>query len=160
SKQHASPPTSVRFGPDVLSVLAGIAHWPGNLRISRKESMKQIIRTTSSGKAVFAFLLVAACSLCCSRADQPTVGYVASARYAVHSRGSPTFLNLGKPYPNQEFTVVIWGNDRSKFSQPPEKYFLGKTISVSGKTQLYRGKPEIIVHEPSQITVVKKSKPE
>jgi DNA/RNA endonuclease YhcR with UshA esterase domain len=29
----------------------------------------------------------------------------------------------------------------------------GKTVSVSGKIQLYKGKPEIIVNSPSQITM-------
>jgi hypothetical protein len=36
-------------------------------------------------------------------------GTVVSARHATRSRGQPTFLNLDKPYPNQIFTVVIWG---------------------------------------------------
>lgn len=34
-------------------------------------------------------------------------GYVASTRYLSTSRSKPTFLNLDKPYPNQDFTVVI-----------------------------------------------------
>lgn len=34
-------------------------------------------------------------------------GTVASATYAVRSRGKPTFLNLNKPYPNLVFTLVI-----------------------------------------------------
>src|SRR5712692_5691208 len=39
-------------------------------------------------------------------------GLVASATHAARSRGAPTFLNLGKPYPDQIFTAVIWGDDR------------------------------------------------
>jgi len=34
-------------------------------------------------------------------------GTVASAKYSAQSRGSPTFLNLDKAYPNQVFTAVI-----------------------------------------------------
>jgi len=45
-------------------------------------------------------------------------GEVVSARYADSTKGQPTFLNLDKPYPNQVFTVVIWGNNRSKFGTP------------------------------------------
>jgi len=39
-------------------------------------------------------------------------GVVASAHYAQRSRSQPTFLNLGKPYPAQIFTAVIFGSDR------------------------------------------------
>jgi len=38
-------------------------------------------------------------------------GNVASTHYASTSRGNPTFINLDKPYPNQVFTVLIWGSE-------------------------------------------------
>lgn len=78
-------------------------------------------------------------------------GIVASARYAESSRGSPTFLNLGRAYPNQVFTAVIWGENRSKFSPPPEEAYANKRICVSGKISNYRGVAEIVVSNPSQI---------
>ena len=78
-------------------------------------------------------------------------GVVASARYAASSRGRPTFLNLDKPYPNQLFTVVIWGEVRPRFSEPPERAFDGKRICVTGRIELYRGAPQITVQEPSAI---------
>jgi hypothetical protein len=46
-------------------------------------------------------------------------GTVVSARYAASTKSQPTFLNLDKPYPNQVFTVLIWGQNRSKFGTPP-----------------------------------------
>jgi len=79
-------------------------------------------------------------------------GTVASATYAVRSRGKPTFLNLNKPYPNHVFTIVIWGSDRGKFKNPPEVFFKGKEVCVTGLITTYRGKPQIEVSEPSQIT--------
>ena len=85
--------------------------------------------------------------------QQKTVcGTVASAHYATRSKGQPTFLNLNKPYPNQIFTVFIWGSDRGKFEKPPET-LSGKEICVSGVIQSYKGSPEIIVKDPSQIKV-------
>ena len=42
-------------------------------------------------------------------------GRVASARYAMKSSGSPTFIDLDRAYPPQIFTIVIWGGDRRKF---------------------------------------------
>lgn len=77
-------------------------------------------------------------------------GRVASARFAEASRGSPTFLNLGRPYPYQPFTVVIWGRDRPKFGEPEHTY-LDETICVSGRITSYRGQPQIVVSRPSQI---------
>lgn len=78
-------------------------------------------------------------------------GIVASAHYATRTKGQPTFLNLGRPYPNHIFTALIWGSDRSKFSAPPEVYYRDKKICVTGIIKQYRGIPEIIVSDPSQI---------
>jgi DNA/RNA endonuclease YhcR with UshA esterase domain len=77
-------------------------------------------------------------------------GAVVSANYASHSKGQPTFLNLDKAYPNQTFTAVIWGSDRSKFGTP-ESALLGKQVCATGVIQLYRGRPEMIIHDPSQL---------
>ncbi len=82
-------------------------------------------------------------------------GDVVGTNYAVRSKRQPTFLNLDQPYPNQIFTVVIWGSDRIKFKNPPETFFSGKTICVTGTVETYKGKPEIIVRDPNQIVVKK-----
>ena len=79
-------------------------------------------------------------------------GIVASAHYAASSKGQPTFVNLDKPYPNQIFTVLIWGSDRGKFGAP-EKNFVRKNICVTGIIEQFRGAPEIIARSPSQIAV-------
>jgi DNA/RNA endonuclease YhcR with UshA esterase domain len=83
-------------------------------------------------------------------------GNVVSTRYASSTKGQPTFLNLDKPYPNQIFTIVIWGNNRSKFGRPEVEYN-GKRICVTGKITEYRGVPEVIADAPAQITVEPKS---
>lgn len=79
-------------------------------------------------------------------------GEVVSTRYAASTKGQPTFLNLDKPYPNQVFTVVIWGEHRGKFGKPEDDY-KGKRICVSGKITAYAGLPEIIADDPKQIAV-------
>lgn len=84
--------------------------------------------------------------------NRSVCGNVASATYASRTKGSPTFLNLDKAYPNQVFTVVIWGSDRNKFGTPEADY-RGKNIKVTGLIELYRGSPEIVVKEPSQIAL-------
>jgi hypothetical protein len=86
--------------------------------------------------------------------DATVCGKVASAAYAIQVVGRPTFLNLERPYPNQPFTVVIWGTERSRFSPPPEKAYDGKRICVSGTVRVFQDEPpRIVVTKPSQITI-------
>jgi micrococcal nuclease len=80
-------------------------------------------------------------------------GQVAGAAYFGSVKGTPTFLNLGRAYPDQLLTVVIWGSDRSRFPKPPENLFDGESICVTGEIESYRGKPEIVVDDPGQIVV-------
>lgn len=77
-------------------------------------------------------------------------GRVASTHFAANSRGKPTFINLDEPYPNQIFTVVIWGSDRSNFGDP-ESAYRNKHICVSGVIESYRGVPQIVARESQQI---------
>ena len=77
-------------------------------------------------------------------------GKVVSAKYAQSSRHSPTFLNLDKPYPNQVFTAVIWGDARQRFKTAPET-LQGHAVCVSGTITLYKGGAEMGVSDPGQI---------
>jgi DNA/RNA endonuclease YhcR with UshA esterase domain len=79
-------------------------------------------------------------------------GEVVSTRYAASTKGHPTFLNLDKPYPGQIFTILIWGEARGKFGEPEETY-RGKHACVTGHISEYRGVPEIVVSEASQLTI-------
>jgi hypothetical protein len=78
-------------------------------------------------------------------------GVVASAKFAGGSRSQPTFLDLDRPYPNAPFTAVIFGSDRAKFGTP-ETALRGKRVCVTGQIRDYRGKPEIILNDPSQLS--------
>ena len=70
----------------------------------------------------------------------------------VHQSGKGNiFLNMGGKYPNQAFTAFVPSSNAAQFSNPPQ--YEGKTVAVSGKITLYRGKPEIIVTNVSQIIV-------
>ena len=80
-------------------------------------------------------------------------GTVASTHYSARTKGQPTFINLDKAdkaYPEQIFTIVIWGEDRPKFGAP-ESLFANKRVCATGVITMYRNAPEIIVHEPRQI---------
>ncbi len=78
-------------------------------------------------------------------------GVVASGKYDADLRAQPTFLDFGKPYPDQVFTAVIFGTDRSKFGSP-ETALRGKRVCVTGKIQDRNGLPQIILNDPKQLT--------
>jgi DNA/RNA endonuclease YhcR with UshA esterase domain len=59
------------------------------------------------------------------------------------------FLNFGDRYPNQDFTVVIFARSVASIGDVARLY--GKRIDVTGAVELYRGRPEIVVNESSQI---------
>ena len=82
-------------------------------------------------------------------------GTVASTKFADRSNGQPTYLNLDRPYPDQLVTVVIWGTDRTAFGKPESRYS-GKSICVTGKIRSFRGRPQIMARDPSQIEVDQK----
>ena len=61
-----------------------------------------------------------------------------------------TFLNMGGKYPNQAFTAFIPSESATQF--PQAKQYEGRIVSVSGKIALHKGKPEIVVTSPAQIS--------
>ena len=67
------------------------------------------------------------------------------------ARSHTTFLNFGGRYPNHDFTAVIFRAAESSF--PDAQKWLGATLRVTGRVQLYRGKPEIILNDPKQVDV-------
>jgi len=81
-------------------------------------------------------------------------GKVVGTHYAGRTKGNPTFLNLDEPYPGQIFTILIWGSDRAKFGDPETKYG-NKEVCVTGLIKDYRGVPEVVAEQPSQIEIQK-----
>lgn len=81
-------------------------------------------------------------------------GKVASVHFAAGSKGTPTFINLDKPYPDHIFTILIWGDDMPNFKENPTHWDRRKAC-VTGKITLYSGVPEIVAKKPDQITLDK-----
>jgi DNA/RNA endonuclease YhcR with UshA esterase domain len=113
-------------------------------------------------KSVLALLAVLCAALAIAQAP-PTyapeeaakhVGETATIKGRVddlHQSGEGSiFLNMGGKYPNQAFTAWIPPESAAQFSQPQR--YEGQTISVSGKITMFKGKPEIEVTSPSQIS--------
>jgi DNA/RNA endonuclease YhcR with UshA esterase domain len=68
-------------------------------------------------------------------------------------RSNTTFINFGALFPNHDFIAVIFASAASQF--PDVDSWNGKTASVTGVVKMYRGKPEIVLNSPNQITVGK-----
>jgi len=84
--------------------------------------------------------------------DATVCGPVVRTYFAKKTGGSPTFLDIGLPYPDPgRLNVIIWGRYRDNFPQPPERMYYQKTICVSGRIELYQGVAQIEVRSPEQI---------
>ncbi len=71
-----------------------------------------------------------------------------------HNSGKACFLNFHPDY-KRYFTAVIFASAFSQFPKNPENYYYGKKVRVSGYIKEYKGKPEIILNDPSQIEILK-----
>jgi DNA/RNA endonuclease YhcR with UshA esterase domain len=126
--------------------------------------MQTVFAANRAGRLV---LLSAALVLLVAPADAATVspddtaghvgetatvcGVVASAEFSAASRSQPTFLDMERPYPNLPFTAVIFGDNRAKFGAA-ETTLRGKRVCVTGQIRDYRGRPEVILHDPRQLS--------
>lgn len=82
-------------------------------------------------------------------------GRIFGVRYLETANNTPTFINIGAAYPNQVLTVVIWGDVRKKLDYTPEdKKYAGGMAVVTGKVELFKGKPQIVIHTPGQLTIL------
>jgi hypothetical protein len=67
------------------------------------------------------------------------------------SKNGNTFLNFGAAYPGQTFTGWI-PKDSPGAGDPALSSLEGKRVKITGKIDLYRGKPEIKISSKEQIT--------
>jgi len=71
-----------------------------------------------------------------------------------YNQGNIIFLNFHDPYKGY-FTAIIWSEDWNKFPFAPEIHYKGKKVRVTGEIIDYKGSPEIVVKDPSQIKIIK-----
>lgn len=71
--------------------------------------------------------------------------------------GQPTFLDFHDPHETY-FKALIWEDNRDEFIRAfppnPETYFKNKKVRIKGTITVYKGAPEIILNDPSQIWIV------
>jgi hypothetical protein len=76
-------------------------------------------------------------------------GKVASEHTATSSRNEPTFINLDSAYPNQVFTILVWGDDRKNVGELPR---VGSHVCAKGLITDYHGEPEVVVRSSGQLS--------
>lgn len=69
-----------------------------------------------------------------------------------HRTDTVCFLNFTKQWRGQ-FYIIIFKDSLNVWPQPPEKYFLNKTLHITGEIKEHDGRPQIQVHDPSQIKI-------
>lgn len=84
-----------------------------------------------------------------------TVQGVFYCSYRPDVSGQPIFCNCPVPYPNHDFTALIWGSERPIFESclggPSEILLDNRKFSVSGLIEEYDDKPQIILTECGQL---------
>ena len=110
------------------------------------------------------FLLLLVTSWVSAQESTPTLENIASFEgktiticekvTGIHeTSGGNALLNFGNPFPKNAFSVMIFKLDRDKFTYNPLEFLNGKTICVTGTVIIYKGKPEIIVKNESEIVI-------
>jgi micrococcal nuclease len=73
-----------------------------------------------------------------------------------HDSGKAVFFNSKNNYTDPDnFTVVIFKEDKDKFPDEPADFYWGKTVDVTGIIKEYKGRAEIILKDNSQIKIVR-----
>ena len=72
--------------------------------------------------------------------------------YGVKELPNINFINLGARFPDNPLTIVIFSDDKRNFKQGLGMYD-GKSVCVTGVVKEYKGKPEIIITGPQDISI-------
>ncbi|MEP7278711.1 MAG: hypothetical protein ABI813_08720 [Bacteroidota bacterium] len=78
---------------------------------------------------------------------------VFGGRFLENANEQPTLINMGGAYPDNPFTVVIFANNRKKFSYKPEVFLVDKKVCITGAITEFHGKPQIVVTDTLQVVV-------
>lgn len=76
-------------------------------------------------------------------------------KYYNRLQGSPIYIYVGNDYPNNLLAIMITKNDRENFENSPEMMYACKDVCITGKLQLEKGKPILIVSKAEQIVIQK-----
>ena len=70
------------------------------------------------------------------------------------SKKGHVFINLDKSFPNQIFSITIWGSNIVNFSYIPQLELTGKKICVTGKVIDYKETPSMYIESEKQVKII------
>jgi micrococcal nuclease len=130
-----------------------------NLGLWNREKQEQWERETQKNRAL---------SVTCNTSDticpEDALNHAGSSRTVrffiekSYDSGRAVFLNNKKNFEDADnFTAVIFRNDKKDFPPHAADFYWGKTVDVSGTIKKYKGRAEIILRDKSQIRIVDSS---
>jgi hypothetical protein len=78
-------------------------------------------------------------------------GVVADVKISEGHYKNPNYINFGKPYPNQDLTVVVYGDFKKKFSKELSS-LKGRNVRIKGKIMWY--KQNLQIRNPLDIEII------
>lgn len=119
------------------------ASWPLDVFGERKLPIKPLAVTRGQVTAPAAkYYIGDKCTVC---------GTVVATKHIKNGTSDPTYINLDDRFPNQIFTVVIYGRDRMNFTYEPEQYLKGRRICVKGRVGEYKSTPQMVIKDEHKI---------
>lgn len=116
--------------------------------------MRYLFQVISALSIAFTFSTFASADTIAPREATEYVGTYSTVEGVVsqvsRSRSGTTFVNFGGRFPNHVFYAVVFKKHAHKFPNLDE--LVGESVGISGNVELYKGKPQIILFSPSQIT--------
>lgn len=67
----------------------------------------------------------------------------------VKNMSGRTYINLGKPYPNQDIAIVVWSSDTDKVSEVFS--YEGRSLCIKGQITTYQGSTQMKLSKLSQV---------
>jgi len=77
---------------------------------------------------------------------------ICSMVYGVKELSNINFINVGANYPDNPLTIVVFSGDKVNFKEGLALYN-NKNICVTGTIKEYKGKPEIVITRPQDISI-------
>ncbi len=77
-------------------------------------------------------------------------GVVASIYEPRRSKRNPTMLNFDQPYPQTEFTAIIWQQHRPAFGDV--RALVKQRVCVTGWVRAYRGRAQMTLQTSEQMS--------
>ena len=78
---------------------------------------------------------------------------IVEGKFDETAKGSPTYLFTSADNTNSPLTFVIWGDKRKYFDYKPEKDLKEREVCVTGKIELLKDKPILVIDKQSQIEI-------